>query len=265
MLKLGTQDIKALYLGERKVKRACLGERVVFAEAKPSRLPAGYTEVEYIQGAGGTNGPYINTGLTAKSTTKLTMDVETTSVSTNTGTTGVSSTTTAFFGSYRGYKSTSSYNYRYMFYIYCTSKGIYGYAGRYSLNTTVTPSPIGQLITSTVTPRRMVLTADMATRELSVDSTTVVSSNTTSSAVGTSKIYLLKASVTNSTSALSSAYFRASLEAKLYSCQIYTGDSLVADYVPCIDPNGDVGLYDLVNDKFYKSAATEQFTAGPAI
>ncbi len=53
MLKIGAQDITGLYVGETKIEKAYLGEELVFsAEKKPSRLPEGYTEVEYIAGAG---------------------------------------------------------------------------------------------------------------------------------------------------------------------------------------------------------------------
>lgn len=49
MLKIGAQDITGLYVGETKIEKAYLGEELVFsAEKKPSRLPEGYTEVEYI-------------------------------------------------------------------------------------------------------------------------------------------------------------------------------------------------------------------------
>ena len=60
MLKLRTQDISALYLGETKIKRAYLGETLVFEGSKPSRLPEGYTEVEYIESSGT---QYIDTGV----------------------------------------------------------------------------------------------------------------------------------------------------------------------------------------------------------
>lgn len=52
---------------------------------------------------------------------------------------------------------------------------------------------------------------------------------------------------------------------KLYSCQIYDNGVLVRDYVPCKNPAGVVGLYDLVNSKFYGNAGTGAFTAGPEV
>lgn len=53
---------------------------------------------------------------------------------------------------------------------------------------------------------------------------------------------------------------------RLYSCKIYspTGE-LVRDFVPCTNPSGVVGLYDLANGAFYANAGTGVFAAGPEI
>ena len=50
---------------------------------------------------------------------------------------------------------------------------------------------------------------------------------------------------------------------KLYVCQLYDNGNLIRDFVPCIDPAGAVGLYDLVGGKFYGNAGTGVFLAGP--
>ena len=47
---------------------------------------------------------------------------------------------------------------------------------------------------------------------------------------------------------------------KIYSCKIYDNGTLVRDYVPCVNPSGAVGLYDLVGKKFYGNAGTGVFT-----
>lgn len=47
--------------------------------------------------------------------------------------------------------------------------------------------------------------------------------------------------------------------AKLYSCQVYDNGTLVREYVPCMDPEGNVGLYDRVGESFYKNAGTGVF------
>lgn len=52
---------------------------------------------------------------------------------------------------------------------------------------------------------------------------------------------------------------------KIYSCQIYTGATLVRDFVPCKNASGVIGLYDTVGRQFYANAGTGSFTAGPEI
>ena len=52
---------------------------------------------------------------------------------------------------------------------------------------------------------------------------------------------------------------------RLYSCQIYDNGQLIRDYIPCIDPSGEVGLYDTVNGLFYGNDGTGVFTAGPEV
>lgn len=53
--------------------------------------------------------------------------------------------------------------------------------------------------------------------------------------------------------------------ATIYSCQIYDNGTLVRDYVPCINPSGEVGLYDLVGGKFYGNAGSGVFVTGPEV
>lgn len=55
------------------------------------------------------------------------------------------------------------------------------------------------------------------------------------------------------------------LTGKLYSCEIYDNGTLVRDYVPCKNPDGIIGLYDLVNDTFYVNAGTATFSAGETV
>ena len=47
---------------------------------------------------------------------------------------------------------------------------------------------------------------------------------------------------------------------KLYSLRIKNADTTVRDFIPCINPNGVVGLYDLVSKQFYGNAGTGTFT-----
>lgn len=46
---IGEDKIKSIYVGEQKIVKAYVGANLVFSAKKPSRLPDGYTELEYIQ------------------------------------------------------------------------------------------------------------------------------------------------------------------------------------------------------------------------
>lgn len=50
----------------------------------------------------------------------------------------------------------------------------------------------------------------------------------------------------------------------VYACQIFDNGTLIRDFVPCIDPTGAVGLYDLVGGKFYGNTGTGVFLSGPS-
>lgn len=47
---------------------------------------------------------------------------------------------------------------------------------------------------------------------------------------------------------------------QFYYCQIYDNGTLIRDFIPCIDiSSGEVGLWDLVEDKFYSNSGTGVF------
>lgn len=54
-----------------------------------------------------------------------------------------------------------------------------------------------------------------------------------------------------------SVYSNAS--ARLYACQIYDNGTLVRDFVPCVSDAYGIGLYDMVNGKFYANAGSGTF------
>lgn len=47
---------------------------------------------------------------------------------------------------------------------------------------------------------------------------------------------------------------------KIYSCQIYNGNTLTRNYIPCTNDYGKFGLYDTVNGVFYESSSATPFT-----
>lgn len=52
---------------------------------------------------------------------------------------------------------------------------------------------------------------------------------------------------------------------RLYACQIYDNSKLVRNYIPCINADGAIGLYDLVNSQFYGNNGIGSFTAGDTV
>lgn len=52
--------------------------------------------------------------------------------------------------------------------------------------------------------------------------------------------------------------------AKIYSCKIYESEVLIRDFVPC-EYNGQYGMWDLVENKFYGNKGTGTFKVGPEV
>lgn len=208
-----------------------------FKEIQSSRLPDGYQELGYIQSSGS---QYINTGVVPTLTTKIVMDVEPLSAGTTTA--------RCFFFSYYT-RAVSGGNEFYYFQAYLGNGGVYCYLGCYT-------SLISTSLSSDMSARRMTLQLDANTWTGSVDGVSTGISSTKALYANMSDILLLTGSASSTTNRMSS---------KIYSCQIYNGSNLVREFVPCKNPSGAVGLYDLVNGVFYGNAGTGTFTAGPAI
>lgn len=63
----------------------------------------------------------------------------------------------------------------------------------------------------------------------------------------------------------SNGYDNRRFKGNVYSLKIYDNDTLVRDCVPAQNVDGQVGLYDLVENKFYGNSGTGSITAGPEI
>ena len=51
----------------------------------------------------------------------------------------------------------------------------------------------------------------------------------------------------------------------IYRLKFYGAGTLIRDYIPCIDPSGEVGLYDTVDGLFYGNEGAGSFLAGPVV
>lgn len=298
MLKLGAQDVSALYLGGEKIVKAYQGDALVFGGVP---TPAVYTITATIDpaGSGTVTGAgryqdgetvtlkaepadgYKFTGWRENGQTVST-DTEYSFMATGDRTfvvafavvppsrlpagyteleyiqsdshSGIKTDVEANFstrrivmdiepGSYAsGYEAImyADSNGNYFFFLYRTSatKIMYRYSSNYGVSKDIS-----------IANKRIVVDWDFPNDRLSIGGTSYTTSKSTRT-IGTN-VGLLGTSP--------------SIVAKLYSAKIYTSDTLEADYVPCTNPSGAVGVYDLVSKKFYANAGTGTFTAGPAV
>ena len=204
-----------------------------FKENKPSRLPDGYTEVEYIRSDGD---QYIDTGIIPTSTIKLSIDSEPLVSGEIVGGFFAASTYTPSSGT------------KYILTLPFSAQGVRIASGSYTTN-----SATYKVLSSSADPRRMSIIVDYKNKTAYIEGKEPVSLSSVSASTRMSTIKLLASAIgTNA------------LEAKLYSAAIENSDSTF-EFVPCTNPDGEAGLYDIVGGAFYSNAGTGSFTAGPAV
>lgn len=197
-----------------------------------SRLPRGYTEVEYIETDGKCG---INTGIDVwYNKTHIELEIE----------------PKDFMGKgneYILYYPTPS-GYKIYFDIYRKSNTQLVYLiGAGSVTTTT--------ITKSLPKEKMKVIYDGAKKELTIAGTSYKIATGTGTHLG-NPLYIFFSK--NSTSAFG-------LPCKLYSCKISEEDSLQRDFVPCINADGKAGLFDLVEKTFYENVLSGVLTPGPAV
>lgn len=207
------------------------GDRSLTAACKAARLPAGYTELEYIASPNGQC--VIDTGQKLQKNIKTVIDFEPLSAPTSTDAMIVWN----YYGSAALTYSTEWLN----------SGSLSGVAGLigYGAN--------WKTVNANTTPRRMTVEMDNNTGTIKADGQSVTFAQQVYNA-GSPNVFLFGTSGGAMT-----------LKAKLYSCKIYLGSSAARDFVPCKNPSGVVGLYDLVTKAFFKSTTSTAFVAGPAV
>ena len=198
----------------------------VFYYVKPVELPEGYTQLEYIQSSGT---QYIDTGVKHNNNSRIVMDAQ------------VTEKPSSHAWLFEGRMSATS-----------GAKGLLLLDGdtwnadyESSINR-VSISSIG------VTDR---LNVDYNKNVLTVNGYSHTWTNSTFQS--TSTLVLFGANTGGTVSGL--------ISARVYSCKIYDNDTLIRDYIPCINSSETSGLYDLVEGKFYTNAGTGTFTTGELI
>lgn len=220
---LGNYDI--VDIDDKPIKELSKDTEWIFqavAEMQTARLPDGYTELTYIQSSGT---QYIDTGFKPNQDTRIVGDMQFLN--------NTSSNPASLFG-YR--QSTSSQRYEFFQY----NNLLY--------------SPYNTSAGSTIS---------MTTNKMSIDKnkgTTLVNGSALSTITYANfqcagNMYLFALNNNGSVANVNG-------NKRIYSCQIYDNGTLKRNFVPCKNPSGVVGMYDIVNNVFYQNAGTGTFTAG---
>lgn len=191
------------------------------------RLPSGYTELQYIESTGT---QYIDTGIKPNQDTQVTAKLML-----------LGSTTAYLFGA-RG-DSEEGYNNRYG--ILYTSDHLF----RSDYNTGNGPSFSPDL------KLNVAYTIDKDKNVCSMGDFTVTSPE----GVFQSPYNMFIGCVNEGGSP---AYY-ASI--RIYAFSVAENDELVREYVPCISPSGEIGLYDLQAGEFFDNAGSGKFMAGSTL
>lgn len=182
-------------------------------------LPSGYTQLEYIESHGT---EYFDTGFVPNSNTRVVMDVE-----------NLATNTKAFFGA-----RTTSSTYAYVVFVTAATTLRSDYCSATKSQETITlTSALGRY---TIDKNKNVCTANGVTV-----------TNTELEFECAYNLYLIANNNKGAVANIASV--------KLYSCQIYDNDTLIRDYIPCLNASGAVGLWDDVNSVFYENAGTGTF------
>lgn len=252
------RQVKKLYVGDangiaREVKELYVGDasgtaRKVFEKsgaAPAGQLPAGYTEVEYIQnGTSSTTSymPYIQMPDTADAT-KFAIKFASGQVS-STGSTSVY----AVYG-YTINDVTTSNIYRH---------GISIYHGKVCYRWSSTRFDLIDYTANTL-------------YEVEIDGVakTMTANGTVTSKNPSTYFRLPMNRLFGQQNNLDDEY--QAKETKVYSVKMWdAGGEMLLDFIPCIDPSGAIGMYDVVGGKFYGNSNTStssynKFIAGPEV
>lgn len=197
-------------------------ELIAIFAVKISRLPDGYTELEYI--SVGNKCGFDTKYWSVPSKTKVVMDVQM-----NPYTNSYES----IFGS-------------------VTSNGLSFFVRRDSASAIMCNVGTAKRLSTSLPSNRVTIDYNGPSQTISFGSTSFTVGVGTS--VVSTNLYLF-ASYSGENNPVS----------KLYSAQVYKDGVLQRDLVPCKNPSGVIGLFDLVEGKLYKKSWSGTLAAGPAV
>lgn len=195
------------------------------ADVEEPPLPSGYTQVEYIQSDGA---QYIDTGFKPNQDTRVIGDMQ---FMTNT-----SDRESALFG-YRVAVNSQQYNF-------------------YQYNGTMR-SPYNNSVGDTTTLSTDKISIDKNKNVTSINGVVISNVSYASFQCG-GNMYLFGLNLNGSLSATQGSR-------RIYTCKIYDNDTLIRDFIPCKNPDGIIGMYDIVNSQFYQNSGSDEFIAGDEV
>ncbi|MBP5320361.1 MAG: hypothetical protein J6334_05185 [Kiritimatiellae bacterium] len=204
------------------------------AQADEAVLPEGYTRIDYIESSGG---QYIKAEYTHTRNTKIVCVANVPDMQFGTWST--------LFGSRNGSYTKNALEF------FATSGKPGTVYGRTGAETTGDNLPYGE---------RVEITVDGATASWRGLDSNLTGSITTTGTLDDGIHSLFIFGMNQSTSARGTAVEASTcVIMKLYSFKIYEGDELKRDFVPCISPAGEPGLFDLVDGGFHNNRGEGRF------
>ena len=228
--------ISDVYVGSTQYSSVYYGSTLIWQAAPPGRLPAGYTELEYIESTS-SGSQYIDLNITLYDTLNKNYDL---AAKFNMLGNGSDNNQPTFFGC-----QTTSNPWPGTF-IRMSQAGATSVTGRY-IGANVKDNNLGATntiieLTEKTSPNKNVYNLNNSGRTHNWGTSLFCTFNNEAK-----------------TSVNRFCY------ARLYYFKLFVEGTLVRDMVPCKDPNNVVGLYDLVNNTFYSSPNGAAFTAGPTV
>ncbi len=211
---------------------------VTAAFKKLSRLPAGYTEVEYIESTGT---QYISTGIKPTENMEIDLEFELPKYQ----------STRWIFGSKYNKKIGASNNYI-QFSMFINSNT--SCRAAYKTNFSDVSYTVGTKSIFGIKAKTGDVYCDTSTAKISTSSTI------SGSAVNFSSNPVIMLFANNSEGTAENK-----ISGKLYFFKIYDNGILKRDFVPCTNSSNVAGLYDLASNSFFHNNGTGLFIAGPAV
>lgn len=227
MIALGSSDMAKAYVGSTEVSKVYLGSDLVY-QANGSRLPAGYTEIDYLSSDGT---EYVNTGQVQK-TRNFIMEIKF----------KWTGSTDSQFETFIGYMPNGS--------SVTPRCGIHKYNGKWMYGTNATNTTT-IAVDGNIHVARIESKATGNKETFFLDGTQISQTTTTSTGLSNNTIpfYIFarnrKTSIDNPASA--DIYF---VKYTSYSDSNYSTISAEYEYIPCYNSNNVYGFFELKNSNF---------------